>query len=289
MNPDRLAELEDERRFLLRSLRDLDAEHAAGDVDDARLRDAARRLHQAGRRRVAGDRRGPRRAAGGAAAQLVAAARGRRRGRRGRGGSGMVGGPLVGPAARRPGDHRRRGGDRRGDVAGPGAGAARRRPAAGAAALRAGARPSAPTTPRRSPTADGCSSPPRRARATRCGRRRSPRPSSSSNDAVAADETYADPHCFLAVIAANAEDDAATARTEVDDVPRPRPTGRCPRLRRGVRGRSRLTRSVVRNRPVRAASERQNALTRRRWLGGRLGQRRRRGSRRFPCATPEAS
>ena len=33
MNPDRLAELEDERRFLLRSLRDLDAELAAGDVD----------------------------------------------------------------------------------------------------------------------------------------------------------------------------------------------------------------------------------------------------------------
>jgi hypothetical protein len=35
MNPDRLAELEDERRFLLRSLRDLDAELAAGDVDRA--------------------------------------------------------------------------------------------------------------------------------------------------------------------------------------------------------------------------------------------------------------
>jgi hypothetical protein len=33
MNPDRLAELEDERRFLLRSLHDLDAELAAGDVD----------------------------------------------------------------------------------------------------------------------------------------------------------------------------------------------------------------------------------------------------------------
>ena len=33
MNPDRLAELEDERRFLLRSLRDLDAELDAGDVD----------------------------------------------------------------------------------------------------------------------------------------------------------------------------------------------------------------------------------------------------------------
>lgn len=35
MDPDRLAELEEERRFLLRSLRDLDAEHDAGDVDDA--------------------------------------------------------------------------------------------------------------------------------------------------------------------------------------------------------------------------------------------------------------
>jgi hypothetical protein len=34
MDPDRLAELEEERRFLLRSLADLDREHAAGDVDD---------------------------------------------------------------------------------------------------------------------------------------------------------------------------------------------------------------------------------------------------------------
>ena len=33
VDPDRLAELEEERRFLLRSLRDLDAELAAGDVD----------------------------------------------------------------------------------------------------------------------------------------------------------------------------------------------------------------------------------------------------------------
>ena len=35
MNPDALAELEEERRFLLRSLTDLDRELAAGDVDDA--------------------------------------------------------------------------------------------------------------------------------------------------------------------------------------------------------------------------------------------------------------
>jgi len=41
-DPDRLAELEEERRFLLRSLSDLEREHAAGDVDDvdyAELRD----------------------------------------------------------------------------------------------------------------------------------------------------------------------------------------------------------------------------------------------------------
>jgi hypothetical protein len=35
VNPDRLAELEEERRFLLRSLTDLEREHQAGDVDDA--------------------------------------------------------------------------------------------------------------------------------------------------------------------------------------------------------------------------------------------------------------
>lgn len=34
MNPDRLAELEEERRFLLRSLADLEREHEAGDVDE---------------------------------------------------------------------------------------------------------------------------------------------------------------------------------------------------------------------------------------------------------------
>lgn len=39
MNPDRLAELEEERRFLLRSLDDLEREHAAGDVDDVDYRE----------------------------------------------------------------------------------------------------------------------------------------------------------------------------------------------------------------------------------------------------------
>lgn len=35
LSPDRLVELEEERDFLLRSLADLEAEHAAGDLDDA--------------------------------------------------------------------------------------------------------------------------------------------------------------------------------------------------------------------------------------------------------------
>jgi cytochrome c-type biogenesis protein CcmH/NrfG len=42
VNPDRLAELEEQRRFLIKSITDLDREHAFGDVDDhdyATLRD----------------------------------------------------------------------------------------------------------------------------------------------------------------------------------------------------------------------------------------------------------
>jgi hypothetical protein len=39
VNPDRLAELEEERRFLLRSLADLEREHTAGDVDDVDYRE----------------------------------------------------------------------------------------------------------------------------------------------------------------------------------------------------------------------------------------------------------
>jgi tetratricopeptide (TPR) repeat protein len=39
MNPDRLAELEERRGFLLRSLTDLEREHAAGDVDDVDYRE----------------------------------------------------------------------------------------------------------------------------------------------------------------------------------------------------------------------------------------------------------
>lgn len=68
MNPDQLAGLESERAFLLRSLRDLDAEHDAGDVDAddySTLRDgytarAAAVLRQLDEGRVAMRRRAPR-------------------------------------------------------------------------------------------------------------------------------------------------------------------------------------------------------------------------------------
>ncbi len=46
---DQLAEREEERRFLLRSLADLEREHDAGDIDDADYATLARRLHRAGR------------------------------------------------------------------------------------------------------------------------------------------------------------------------------------------------------------------------------------------------
>ena len=35
LNPDELARLEEERKFLLDSLRDVERERAAGDIDDA--------------------------------------------------------------------------------------------------------------------------------------------------------------------------------------------------------------------------------------------------------------
>ena len=65
MTPDRRAELEEERAFLLRSLTDLEAEHAAGDVDDddytalkdqytARAADVLRELDGATSRRSSG-------------------------------------------------------------------------------------------------------------------------------------------------------------------------------------------------------------------------------------------
>ena len=105
--------LEEERTFLLRSLRDLDAEHAAGDVDEhdyTTLRDGytkrAADVH-------ARDRRRPGPPAGRRPATLVAAPRDRRGGRRRGGRRRRPRRPLVGRPAGGRGDHRRRAGRRR--------------------------------------------------------------------------------------------------------------------------------------------------------------------------------
>ncbi len=112
MNPDRLAELEDERRFLLRSLRDLDAELAAGDVDERdyeTLRDGYTKRAADVLRDI---EEGKRRAAAAARAALAATARRRRRGARSwrsapggswpaRPGSGSAGDEITGGVAQR--------------------------------------------------------------------------------------------------------------------------------------------------------------------------------------------
>ena len=74
--PDRLAELEEERDFLLRSLDDLDREHDAGDIDEADYPTLPRRLHGPRRRRAAGHRvRARRRSPTGGAPQPAPASR----------------------------------------------------------------------------------------------------------------------------------------------------------------------------------------------------------------------
>ncbi len=57
---DRLAELEEERRYLLRSLVDLDREHDAGDVDDLDYQTLKDGYTVRAVRRAASDRAGPR-------------------------------------------------------------------------------------------------------------------------------------------------------------------------------------------------------------------------------------
>ena len=208
MNPDRLAELEDERRFLLRSLRDLDAELVAGDVDHddyETLRDGytSGRPTCCGRSRRAGTRcrrRGPR----GGRDGLAVAARRRRGGTRRRLGRR----PLVGPAARRR--RRRRGGRgrRRGRRARRGQGVDLRRPGRCPGAVRPvlDERPEHPEALAYSGFLlfDASSSAGAELRRTAVDAAQEPSSTAPSRPMP----PYADPHCFLAVIAADAGDDA---------------------------------------------------------------------------------
>lgn len=214
MDPDRLAELEDERRFLLRSLRDLDAEHAAGDVDDQdyltlrdgytkRTADVLRAIEEGRAAIRATPRRGWSRrlavvaavvALGAGAGWMVARSSGQR----------LAGQEITGGST-----------------------------ATDVATLLAQARAVLSVDPLQAQelyrqvleqrpdhaealaysgwllyTASAGASDEVRAMAVDTARQQLDR-------AVAADDTYADPHCFLAVIADNV-DDAATARTEIE-------------------------------------------------------------------------
>jgi len=216
MNPDQLAVLEDERRFLLRSLRDLDAEHAAGDVDDddyATLRDGYTTRAADVLRRLEEDRAvrsTPRPRAWGrtllTVASVVAVAA-------------LAGWWVARSAGERVDGQQITGVDPRSDAA---VALAEARMLMGSDPLAALQRfdsvladdPEHPealtyhawllfTTVGQSGIEDAA------ADATADAKDELAR-------AVAADPTYADPHCFLAIVAANADGDVERARTEAD-------------------------------------------------------------------------
>lgn len=214
VDPDRLAELEDERRFLLRSLRDLEAEHDAGDVDDAdyaTLRDgytkrAAVVLRALEDARAARPEPAPRswvRRVGVAAVVLAVAA-----------GAGWM---VARSSGQRLGGQEITGGTVAADVPTL---LAQARALLGVDPLQAQQlyqrvleqRPDHAEALAYSGwllfTASAGASDDVRGAAVDTARQQLGR-------AVAADRTYADPHCFLAVIADD-QGDVATARTEVD-------------------------------------------------------------------------
>ena len=212
MNPDRLAELEDERRFLLRSLRDLDAELVAGDVDrddyetlrDGYTKRAADVLREigAGRDSLPSPRpaRWPRRLAVAAAVVAVAL------------GAGWV---VARSSGQRLGDD---GGGAAGGVDDVATVLARARALisvdpAGAQELYARVLAERPEHPEALAYSgfllfDASSGAGAELRRTAVDAARA-----QLDRAVEADATYADPHCFLAVIAADAGE-LETARTE---------------------------------------------------------------------------
>jgi tetratricopeptide (TPR) repeat protein len=216
VDPDRLAALEDERTFLLRSLRDLDAERAAGDVDEydyAALRDgytrrAADVLREIddGRSRLPSRHRPSAARRLGIVAAVVAVA--------------AVAGVLV---ARSSGD-RLAGDEITGDA-----------PGGGVASLLAEARLLRAADPARAMELYGqvLEEQPEHPEALTYsgwlllfvgGEATDEALTAEAVDgarenlteAVAADPGYADPHCYLAIIAAEYDDDIATARDEAD-------------------------------------------------------------------------
>ncbi len=215
VDPDRLAELEDERRFLLRSLRDLDAERDAGDVEDddyrtlrdgytKRAADVLREIEEGKAALPPPPRRRWARVAGAVAVVLAVAV-----------GAGWL---VAASSGQRLGDEEVTGGAPREDVAQR---LARARALLGVDPASAKVlyesvldeRPDQPEALTYSGwllfTASRGASDELRAAAVAAAQDQLAR-------AVEADPSYPDPHCFLAVIAANETGDTATARAEVD-------------------------------------------------------------------------
>ena len=214
MNADQLAELEDERRFLLRSLRDLDAEMAAGDVEP----DDYETLRDGYTKRAADVLRGIEE---GQAA--LPAGRPRRWART----AAVVGAVLavavgVGVVAARSSGERTAGDEMTGGIPGR----------ADTATLLSRARSLLGQDPRLAQDAyeQVLDRDPQNPEALTYSGWLLYFASAGASDelrdvavttakeqlarAVAADATYPDPHCFLAVIAADADGDTATARGE---------------------------------------------------------------------------
>lgn len=215
MNPDRLAELEEERRFLLRSLRDLDVERGAGDVDEGdyetlrdgytkRAADVLREI-DAGRSSLPARRPGAWRHRLLAVAAVLALAVG----------AGIV---VARSAGQRVGDEPLSGGGPTDDV---GVLLADARALLGVDPLAAQQRyervlelrPDQPEAVTYSAwllfVGSGGASDELRTVAVDTARGQLER-------AVTIDPTYPDPHCFLAVIAARVDEDQAAAQAEVD-------------------------------------------------------------------------
>ena len=151
----RRAALEDQRDFLLRSLEDLEREHAAGDVDEHDYAHPQGRLHGPGRIGAPPDGRAALRSAGLSPPAPGSAAGAARRGGRLRGGGRAAGRPGLRAARRRRAGVRRHPpvGHREAQRGRPPAERGRR--GRGRRAVRRGARGPAQPTPRRSPTGAG--------------------------------------------------------------------------------------------------------------------------------------
>jgi len=215
VDPDRLAELEAERSFLLRSLRDLDAEHAAGDVDEndyATLRDgytkrAADVMRQIDAKRAALPAKQPtawgRRVTVIAGVVAIAA---------------LAGWLVARSSGQRIPDQLASGGAAGADLA---ATLTQARMLLGSDPLQAielytDVLEQQPDHAEAHTyrgwllyTGSRQASDARRAEAVDVAR-------SELAEAIEADPNYADPHCFLAVIADDYDDDQETARTEAD-------------------------------------------------------------------------